>query len=53
MVFQPGERAPQPLDPDGIIYTTAQKVGNMLQIPPSDPVDLTQDASAAVTEIEI
>tara|TARA_R110002020_G_scaffold14091_2_gene50125 strand:+ start:21708 stop:23309 length:1602 start_codon:yes stop_codon:yes gene_type:complete len=52
-VFQPGERAPQPLDPDGIIYTTAQKVGNILQISPADPVDLTQDASGGVTEIEI
>ena len=53
VVFQPGERAPEPVDPDAVIYTTAQKVGNILQIPPADPVDLTQDASAAVTEIEI
>ena len=52
-VFQPGERAPQPLDPDGIIYTTAQQVGDLLQIPPADPVDLTLSASATDTEIEI
>ena len=52
-VFQPGERAPQPIDPDRTVYTTAQKVGNILQIPPAEPVALNQDASAGVTEIEI
>ena len=52
-VFQPGERAPQPIDPDAVIYTTAQKVGELLQIPPADPVDLTLSASATDTEIEI
>ena len=53
VVFQPGERAPEPVDPDAIVYTTAQKVGNILQIPPADPVDLTQNASATDTEVEI
>lgn len=52
-VFQPGERAPQPIDPDRTVYTTAQKVGNILQIPPADPVALTQNAAAGVTEVEL
>jgi hypothetical protein len=53
VVFQPGERAPQPIDPDGIIYTTAQKVGDLLQIPPADPVDLSGNAAALDTSVTI
>jgi hypothetical protein len=53
VVFQPGERAPQPIDPDGIIYTTAQKVGDLLQIPPAEPVDLASTASATDTSIDV
>lgn len=52
-VFQPGERAPEPIDPDAVIYTTAQKVGELLQIPPADPVDLAGNASASDTSVDI
>ena len=52
-VFQPGERAPQPLDPDALIYTTAQKVGDILQIPPADPVDLSGNAASSDTSVTI
>jgi len=52
-VFQPGERAQQPIDPDAIIYTTAQKVGLLLQIPTAEPVALTVNASASDTTIDL
>tara|TARA_R100001082_G_scaffold102751_1_gene73046 strand:+ start:194 stop:1795 length:1602 start_codon:yes stop_codon:yes gene_type:complete len=52
-VFQPGERTPEPIDPSGVVYTTAQKVGLLLQIPPADPVALTQNAAAGVAEVEL
>lgn len=52
-VFQPGERPSQPLDPDACVYTTAQKVGNILQIPPADPVALSVDASATDTSVDV
>jgi len=52
-VFQPGERPPQPLDPDAIVYTTPQLVGNLLQIPPADPVALAADASISDTSIDV
>ena len=53
VVFQPGERVPQPLDPDAIIYTSVQKVGDLLQIPPADPVDLSGNAAASDTSVTI
>jgi hypothetical protein len=52
-VFQPGERPSQPLDPEACVYTTAQKVGNILQIPPADPVSLAADANATDTSIDV
>lgn len=52
-IFQPGERAPQPINPEGLVYTTAQKVGLILQIPPAEPVDLASTASATDTSIDV
>ena len=33
-VFSPGEAETRPLDPDAIVYTTAQKVADLLEIGP-------------------
>ena len=44
-VFQTGESVPRPIDPDRLYYTTAQKVGDLLQIPFPDGVSLTADSS--------
>ena len=48
VVFNTGEREPRPLFPDQVIYTTAQKVADILQVPYPDPVYLTADVSAVV-----
>ncbi len=37
-VFSPGEPETRPLDPDAIVYTTAQKVADLLGIGPSEAV---------------
>ena len=37
-VFSPGEAETRPLDPDGIVYTTAQKVADLLGIGPGEAV---------------
>ena len=37
-VFSPGEPDTRPLNPDNIVYTTAQDVANLLGIGPSEPV---------------
>jgi len=38
VVFSPGEPETRPLDPDAIVYTTAQKVADLLGIGPSEAV---------------
>lgn len=48
-VFQTGERAPRPLDPTRLYYTTPQKVADILQIPLPDPVYLTSDSNTGAT----
>ena len=48
VVFNTGEREPRPLFPDQVVYTSAQKVADILQIPLPDPVYLTADVSAVV-----
>jgi len=53
VIFQPGERPPQPLDPDATIYTTPQKVADLLQIQFPDPDDLSVNATAGNAYIEI
>ena len=38
VVFSPGEPETRPLDPDAIVYTTAQKIADLLGIGPSEAV---------------
>ena len=52
-VFQTGERAPRPLDPERLYYTTAQKVAEILQIPLPDPVYLVSDSNTGATTATI
>ena len=44
VVFNTGEREPRPLFPDQVIYTSVQKVADILQIPFPDPVELTENS---------
>ena len=53
VVFQTGEREPRPLFPDQVIYTTAQKVADILQIPYPDPVYLVADSNTSATSCSI
>ena len=53
VVFQPGERPPQPLDPDATIYTTPQKVADLLQVQFPDADLLATNAPATQTYVEI
>jgi len=53
VVFNTGEREPRPLFPDQVVYTTAQKVADILQIPLPDPVFLTADANTGATSAKI
>jgi len=53
VVFQPGERPPQPIDPDATVYTSPQKVADFLQVQFPDPDLLSADAPAAQTYVEI
>jgi len=53
VVFQTGEREPRPLFPDQVIYTTAQKIADILQIPLPDPVLLTANADTGATTAKI
>ena len=52
-VFNTGERAPRPLFPDRLYYTTAQKVADILQVPFPDPVSLTADSNTSATSLKI
>lgn len=53
IVFQTGEREPRPLFPDELVYTTAQKVADILQIPLQDAVYLTADSNTGATSLSI
>ena len=46
VVFSPGEPETRPLDPLAIVYTTAQKVADLLDIGPADAVLMSADADA-------
>ncbi len=46
VVFSPGEPETRPLDPDAIVYTTAQKVADLLGIGPSEAVLMSANAEA-------
>ena len=46
VVFSPGEPETRPFDPDAIVYTTAQKVADLLGIGPSEAVLMSANAEA-------
>jgi hypothetical protein len=46
-VFSPGEAETRPVDPDAIVYTTGDKVGELLGIAPGEPVLAAADSSAS------
>jgi len=45
-VFSPGEGETRPLDPDAIVYTTAQKVADLLEIGPQEATAVAYDSDA-------
>lgn len=45
-VFSPGEGETRPLDPTAIVYTTAQKVADLLDIGPQEAVLMSANAEA-------
>ena len=45
-VFSPGEAETRPLDPDAIVYTTAQKVADLLGVGPGEAVLMAASAEA-------
>jgi hypothetical protein len=45
-VFSPGEAETRPLDPDAIVYTTAQKVADLLEIGPQEAVAVAADSDS-------
>ena len=45
-IFSPGEAETRPLDPDAIVYTTAQKVADLLEIGPQTEVLVSADSEA-------
>ena len=47
-VFSPGEAETRPLDPTAIVYTTAQKVADLLDIGPQEAVLVSSDTTLTV-----
>ena len=47
-VFSPGEAETRPLDPEAIVYTTAQKVADLLGIGPQEAVLVSSDTTLSV-----
>ena len=45
-VFSPGEAEPRPLDPTEVVYTTAQKVADLLDLGPQEAVLMSKDADS-------
>ena len=45
-IFSPGEAETRPLDPDAIVYTTAQKVADLLEIGPQEEVAVAADSDS-------
>ena len=46
VIFSPGEPETRPLDPTAIVYTTAQKVADLLSIGPQEAVLMSANAEA-------
>jgi len=53
VIFQTGEREPRPLFPNDLVYSSAQKVADILQIPLQDPAYLTADSNTSATSAKI
>ena len=47
-VFSPGEPETRPLDPTAVVYTTAQKVADLLDIGPQEAVLVSSDTTLSV-----
>ena len=45
-IFSPGEPETRPLDPTAIVYTTAQKVADLLDLGPQEAVLMSANAEA-------
>ena len=45
-VFSPGEGETRPLDPTAVVYTTAQKVADLLDIGPQEAILVSSDSEA-------
>ena len=45
-VFSPGEPETRPLNPDALVYTTPQKVADLLEIGPQDAVAVSADSES-------
>lgn len=43
-VFSPGEPETRPLDPSAIVYTTAQKVADLLEIGPQEAIEVSANS---------
>ena len=48
VVFSPGEAETRPLDPDSIVYPTAQKVADLLGIGPQEALLVSSDTTLSV-----
>ena len=51
MIFSPGEAETRPLDPTAVVYTTAQKVADLLDIGPGEAVAASADSGANVVYV--
>lgn len=54
-VFSSGEPETRPLDPTAVVYTTAQKVANLLDIGPQEAVEVSADTltTSGVTRVYV
>jgi len=50
-VFSPGEPETRPLDPTAILYTTAQKVADLIDIGPGEAVLVSADSGANIVYV--
>jgi len=52
-VFNPGHRPSSPLDPNALVYCTADEVAEFLQLPLPDPISLSADTTITTGKINI
>jgi hypothetical protein len=53
VVFSPGEAETRPLDPDAIVYTTAQKVADILGVGPGEAVLVSFDSTSGTNTVYV